>query len=120
MVEREPVDEELGQAEARQAELREKTDDVAARLTVAEAEVDAELATVESERADAAGNVPDALLTEYEALRESGGGIGAARLEHGTCQGCHMQLSAMELDRIKALPDDAAIHCEECGRILVR
>jgi predicted nucleic acid-binding Zn-ribbon protein len=120
MVEREPVDEEIGQVEARQAELRTKVDDVAARLTVAEAEVDAELAAVETERAAAAAKVPDALLSEYEGLRESGGGIGAARLEHGTCQGCHMQLSAVEIDRIKALPDDAAIHCEECGRILVR
>lgn len=120
MVEREPVDEELAQVEARQAELRSQADDVATRLTVSEAEVEAELATVEAERIDAAATVPDALLAEYETLREGGGGVGAARLEHGTCGGCHMKLSAVELDRIKGLPDDATIHCEDCGRLLVR
>jgi len=120
MVEREPVDEEIAQVEARQAELRAQADDVAARLTVAEAEVDAELATVEAERVAAASEVPEALLTEYEGLRESMGGVGAARLEHGTCGGCHMKLSAVEQDRIKGLPEDATIHCEDCGRLLVR
>jgi predicted nucleic acid-binding Zn-ribbon protein len=120
MVEREPVDEGLAQIEAERAELRVRADDISARLTVAEAEVDAELAALETDRAVAAAAVAPELLAEYEDLRESGGGVGAARLEHGTCGGCHMKLSAVELDRIKGLPDDATIHCEDCGRILVR
>jgi hypothetical protein len=31
-----------------------------------------------------------------------------------------MKLSAVELDRIKGLPADARITCEDCGRLLVR
>jgi predicted nucleic acid-binding Zn-ribbon protein len=120
MVEREPVDEGLAELDAERADLQVRADDVAARLTVAEAEIDAELAALETERAVAASVVPPELLAEYEALRESGGGIGAARLEHGTCGGCHMKLSAVEQDRIKGLPEDTTIHCEDCGRILVR
>ena len=64
--------------------------------------------------------MPDDLLADYERIRGTRAGIGIARLEHGTCQGCHIKLSAVELDRIKGLPDDARITCEECGRILVR
>ncbi len=120
MVEREPVDEGLVALEAERAELQVRADDVAARLTVAEAEIDAELAALETERAAAAAIVPPDLLAEYEALREGNGGVGAARLEHGTCGGCHMKLSAVEQDRIKGLPEDATIHCEDCGRLLVR
>ena len=44
----------------------------------------------------------------------------AAKLEAGSCRGCHLQLSAVELDRIRKLPADAIVHCVECGRILVR
>ena len=35
-------------------------------------------------------------------------------------EGCHLALSAMELDRIRHAPPDVVCHCEECGRILVR
>ena len=120
LVEREPVDEAVAAADAEAATLRARADDLAARITVAEAEIDAELATVVTEREAAAAAVPADLLAEYEQLRADNGGVGVARLEHGTCGGCHMNLSAMERDRIKALPPDALVHCEECGRLLVR
>ena len=59
------------------------------------------------------------LLAEYERLRARLGGIGAARLEHGTCMGCRMKLPATELDRIKHQSPDELVHCDQCGRILV-
>jgi uncharacterized protein len=121
MVEREPFDEEASTLAARRAELVARADDVAARLTVAEAEIDAELEAEATARAEAARQVPDDLLAEYEGLRADLDGVGVARLEHGsTCGGCHMKLSAVEADRIKGLPADARIHCEDCGRLLVR
>ena len=86
----------------------------------AESEIDAGIAEEESARAAAAANVPAELLSEYERLRTRLGGIGAARLEHGTCMGCRMKLPATELDRIKHQPPDALVHCDQCGRILVR
>jgi hypothetical protein len=36
------------------------------------------------------------------------------------CQGCHLALPAVEVDRIRKLSVDEAVHCEECGRLLVR
>lgn len=120
MVARDPLDEEASAIAAEQAVLADRAEALATRITVAEAEIDAEIEQEEAARAEAAAAVDPDLLAEYEALRAQRGGIGVARLEHGTCQGCHMKLSAVELDRIKGLPADARIHCEDCGRILVR
>jgi predicted nucleic acid-binding Zn-ribbon protein len=59
-------------------------------------------------------------LAEYERLRERFGGVAVAQLVGPTCQGCHLQLSAVELDRIRRLDADEVVYCEACGRLLVR
>jgi predicted nucleic acid-binding Zn-ribbon protein len=120
MVEREPFDEEAVTLAAERAVLAERAEDLAGRITVAEAEIDVALDRETAERASATDAVPADLLAEYESLRAKRAGIGIARLERGTCGGCHMKLSAVELDRIKALPADARVVCEDCGRLLVR
>ena len=73
-----------------------------------------------SERDRLAAEVPPDLIARYEQLRTKLGGTGAARLVGGSCGGCHLQLPAMELDRVKKAPPDAIIYCDQCGRILVR
>lgn len=121
MVEREPLDEEAAILGEERAALAARAEDVAGRITVAEAEIDAELDSEAAARSAAAAVVPADLLAEYEGLRADLDGVGVARLERGhTCGGCHMKLSAVEVSRIKGLPADARIHCEDCGRILVR
>jgi uncharacterized protein len=119
MDEREPLDAAVADLEARDAGLVELGDRLRAAIADAEAEIDAELATEIEQRSGAAGAVPEDLLGEYERLRSRLGGIGAARLEHGTCMGCRMKLPATEIDRIKHQPPDALVHCDQCGRILV-
>lgn len=109
-------DELIAQRERLEAETKTLTDELAA----AEAEIAAELEAVRGERAAAAADVPDDLWPEYDALRSQLGGIAVARLVGSTCQGCHLALSAVELDRIRKLPPDELVHCEECGRLLVR
>ena len=59
------------------------------------------------------------LLAEYERLRRELGGVAVARLAGTSCGGCHLSLSAVEVDRIRKTPAGAMVHCEECGRILV-
>ena len=54
-----------------------------------------------AERARLAAEVPADLLARYEQLRAKLGGTGAARLVGGSCGGCHLQLPAMEFDRVK-------------------
>lgn len=65
-------------------------------------------------------SVPETLAAEYEKIRSTSGGVAVAQLVGGQCGGCHIRLAAMELDRVKHLPPDALVHCEECGRLLVR
>ena len=57
------------------------------------------------------------------ALREgphSSGGLGAAALRQRRCGGCQLELNNVDMNRIKAAPDDEVLRCEECRRILVR
>jgi len=116
----EPVDAERAQLTGE----RERLDAEGARLRTAlgeaESELVAELAAVQAERDAAAAEVPDELWPEYDKLRARFGGVGIARLVGSTCQGCHLALPAVEVDRIRKLPLDEAVHCEECGRLLVR
>ena len=86
----------------------------------AESELATELAAVKAEREAAAAAVPDELWPEYDKLRARLGGVAIARLVGSTCQGCHLALPAVEVDRIRKLPLDEAVYCEECGRLLVR
>lgn len=120
MVEREPFDAEAERIATERIALDERAEAVQQRLTVAEAEIDAALDAEQQARQQAADEVPADLLAEYESLRSTRAGIGVARLEHGTCQGCHLKLSAVEQDRIRGLADGEQVYCEECGRLLVR
>ena len=55
----------------------------------------------------------------YEKLRAQHG-VGAAALRGGRCQGCHLSLNTVDLNRIRAADPDEVLRCEECRRILVR
>ena len=46
-------------------------------------------------------------------------GTGAARLVGTHCDGCHLELSSGEVEKIRALPPGEVATCEQCGRILV-
>jgi hypothetical protein len=120
MEEWEPLDAAVAALEARDAELVASGVALASGIAEAEASIDAELAAEVEARSAAASLVDAALVASYEQLRSRLDGIGAARLEHGTCMGCRMKLPATELDRLKREPADAVVHCDQCGRILVR
>jgi predicted nucleic acid-binding Zn-ribbon protein len=80
-------------------------------------EVSKELAALEADRRSLAPSYDPELLELYEDLRRQKKGIGAAALVDGVCQGCHQQLSAVELDRLRRA--DGIRRCEHCRRILV-
>lgn len=120
MDEREPLDAAVTGLDERDRDFVSLIDQLRAAILAAEAEIDGNIADEEAKRIAAAAIVPADLLAEYERLRARLGGIGAARLEHGTCMGCRMKLPATEIDRIKHQPPDALVHCDQCGRILVR
>jgi predicted nucleic acid-binding Zn-ribbon protein len=80
-------------------------------------EIESELGAHGSARAEIATSLPDDLLKLYDQLRASKGGVGAAALEAGTCQGCHTKLPAKEIERLKA--QGGLQRCDNCRRILV-
>jgi predicted nucleic acid-binding Zn-ribbon protein len=131
----------IGQLEDRELELMEAAEPLDARLVeiiqkreafdaeastlrvaIAEAEVSlgAEVARVQAERSELTSAIDPTVLTEYESLRPRLDGIAIARLVGTQCGGCHLTLSAVEIDRIKRLPPDEPVRCEECGRLLAR
>jgi predicted nucleic acid-binding Zn-ribbon protein len=120
MEQREPVDRELLALAAEEEEAEADRGRVEADLGAAEAVIDEKAAQELEARQAAAGKVPAGVLSEYERLRSRLGGVGAARLAHGSCGGCHLSLPATELDRLRRAPPDALLTCEQCGRILVR
>jgi uncharacterized protein len=81
------------------------------------AQVGAELEARETERVAAAARIDPDTLELYEDLRRQKKGVGAAALVDNVCQGCHEQLSAVELDKVRHTQD--VPRCEYCRRILV-
>ncbi len=94
--------------------------DVAAQVDVLLADINSEHSSVEQHRASIAGSLPDDLLGLYDKIRADHGGVGAAPLHRGRCEGCRMQLPPNEIEAIREAPADAVVRCEECRRILVR
>ena len=84
----------------------------------------AEIAEQAGKAADRRGSVasqePADLLALYERMREQHGGVGAAALRRGRCEGCHLSLNTVDLNNIRAADPDEVLRCEECRRILVR
>ena len=90
------------------------------RLENAKTEIDKVLLDLSSARSSLTPKIDSTLLELYEKVRASADGVGAALLIGNKCDGCHLSINAIELDRIKGLPVDEVIRCEECRRILVR
>jgi predicted nucleic acid-binding Zn-ribbon protein len=80
-------------------------------------DIDTQLADHRKQREEIAPEVPEALLKTYDTIRAQKGGIGAAALVGGTCEGCHTTLPALEVQKIKK--EGGLQRCENCRRILV-
>jgi uncharacterized protein len=119
MVALEPLDAEVSALQIERQRLEASAAALGQALSDAEAEIDRQLLAQHAARATAASQVPDELLGRYGALQARLGGTGAARLVGNRCSGCHLELPAMEVDRIHRLPAGAVVTCEQCGRILV-
>jgi hypothetical protein len=119
MVDQEPVDHELAALAVRREPIAERAAVLRAEVAEGLGEIEAELVAAKGARAAEAAGLPADLSARYEKLRARLRGTGAARLIGHRCDGCHLELAAVEAERIRALPPDTVATCDQCGRILV-
>jgi predicted nucleic acid-binding Zn-ribbon protein len=110
----------LKEAGAERATISTDVDAVTARRDVALADIAELSGTATQRRATVVADEPADLVDLYEKLRAQHGGVGAAALRRGQCQGCHLSLNTVDLNAIRAAGADDVLRCEECRRILVR
>ena len=120
MEKRETIEARRDSHAARQEELSGTVGEVTARRDAALAEIDEQAGKASSSRAAIAEQIPADLLALYDKLRTQHGGLGAAALHRGRCQGCNLSLNNVDLAAIRAAAPDEVLRCEECRRILVR
>ena len=120
LMEREPVDAEVLLADAEQHRLDAEA--AQCRVAVAEAAVaiDKDVTDLSGRRSGLVAMIEPRVLANYDAIRTKNNGVGAARLEHGTCMSCRLKLSAVHLDALRKMAETAMAFCDQCGSILVR
>ena len=102
-------------------EIAARAERVAAEaLTVAESSIRSDIDGLSTERAALAATIDASHLAEYERRRTAHAGVAVTEIQHGHCNGCHMDLSVSELDAVKRLPADVDAECPNCSRLLVR
>ena len=105
----------LGQEEALRAALGHADEALAAAC----ADIDAELGQLAERRTDALEPLEPAVVARYESVRSSVG-VAIAELKGSRCDGCHLDLSAAEVDTAKEEAAEAGFtDCPQCGRMLV-
>lgn len=102
-----------------EADAQSRISDAEIRKENAMARLSSELEKFTTQRGSVVAKVGSELTTIYEKVRADRG-VGAAALSEGKCNGCNLAINAVELTRIKGLPDDEVVRCEECRCILVR
>lgn len=110
----------LAEASAERSSVAKDVQEVTARRDQLLAELSVQSEEASERRAAVAADEPADLLDLYERLRAQHGGVGAAALKRGQCQGCHLSLNTVDLNAIRAADADEVVRCEECRRILVR
>lgn len=92
--------------------------DLTARAKAAVAAATEEGERLVRDRAAIVSGIDEALVAEY--TRRAARTTGAALLRGGTCEGCRMVLSGIDLTTIRQAPAEQVVSCPECGCILVR
>ena len=88
-------------------------------LAVEVADIDTELEQLASARIEVRSSIADGLLSTYDRKRAALG-VAVAPLIGRQCQGCHLELSAAEIDTVKAEAAETGVtDCPDCGRLLI-
>ncbi len=89
-------------------------------LAEAESDIDGELERIAERLKGLRGDVEKSVLRKYDRLRKNYV-IAAAPLSGSRCDGCHLDLSAAELDDVRetGAKNDGVAECPQCGRLLI-
>ena len=117
MEERDGVEKELEALTSERSSLAAEIERGRVARDKAAGETGLQLTAAEAERQRWVPRVDPQLLKVYDTIRASKGGVGAAAMVDGTCQGCHMRLPAQEAERVRTA--GGLVRCDECQRILV-
>ena len=120
MERREAAGASLDQATNERASAGQELSAVTAARDSALAELAEQAGKAGDRRGAVVADIPAELVDLYDRLRAQHGGVGAAALRQGRCQGCNLTLNTVDLNAIRAAPADEVLRCEECRRILVR
>ncbi|MGH3155784.1 MAG: zinc ribbon domain-containing protein [Streptosporangiaceae bacterium] len=104
---------------AERAELATSRESVAARRDELLGGLGEQTGQAAHKRAAVVAGITDDVMALYERMHAQLG-VGAAALRGGRCEGCHLTLNTVDLNRIRAAAPDEVLRCEECRRILVR
>ena len=120
MEQREQAEGVLNEIGTRLGAAREKREDAQRQRDEALAGIAKDEEFRQAGRKPLVADLPADLVALYEKIRESSGGIGAALLRAGRCEGCRLELSGSERSSVRSAAPDEVVRCEECRRILVR
>jgi predicted nucleic acid-binding Zn-ribbon protein len=110
------LDELLGQEETLTTEYLSAE----SALAEAESDIDGELERIAERLKGLRADVDKSVLRKYDRLRKNYV-IAAAPLAGSRCEGCHLDLSAAEVDDIRdtGAANDGVAECPQCGRLLI-
>lgn len=113
----EALDKELKILIEQEKRVARRTEELKGALDDALENIDKELSHLEKEREGIVSALDDSVYSLYERLRKEKHGLAVVRAKDGICQGCHMQISTEEED--KMLYEERIWRCEHCKRILI-
>lgn len=119
MQELEDVESMVEALKERHAELSGQVADLERARDEAARDIDAELTQRLAEREALTALVPAEVAEYYEELRDRKDGVAVAELVGRTCQGCRLELTAVEFEEAHERARSGLARCEQCGRILV-
>ncbi len=108
---------EVTRAAAEAAAAKKLVDDQIGQLNQREVNLKAELAELTTSREQLASAVDDTTRTRYERLFKSKGENVVVGIEHTSCGGCHMKLTAQVMTSCRAQAAEI-VTCPNCNRIL--
>lgn len=116
------VDGEIAGLEERRRDAGSRSEALRSAIAAAETRISEQLAGIDERRTGAREGLPANVLAAYAKGRESArqGGVAAARMGDGSCDGCRVKLPVLEFKRLKEAPELDVIHCPQCRRILIR